>query len=66
MREKAMRPCPNCGSEFGARELREHKGACRRELKNHATASIQQPANKPVPLGLGVTLRLRQRQLGGH
>lgn len=27
-RPKVLRPCPKCGREFGARELREHKPRC--------------------------------------
>jgi hypothetical protein len=27
-REKVMRPCPKCGKEFGARELRDHLPDC--------------------------------------
>lgn len=26
---KVLRPCPRCGVEFGARELRKHKPKCR-------------------------------------
>jgi len=28
-RPKVMRPCPKCGKQFGARDLREHKPRCK-------------------------------------
>jgi hypothetical protein len=32
-RPHTLRPCPFCGKQFGARELRAHKPRCTRNLK---------------------------------
>jgi hypothetical protein len=54
---KVLRPCQFCGSEFGARELREHTPSCPR--KPAAVSSVEPPEHSrralPIaPLGLGV------------
>lgn len=33
-RAKVLKPCPKCGLEFGARELRQHRPVCPAESQN--------------------------------
>jgi hypothetical protein len=52
-RPKVLRPCPKCGEEFGARELREHLTECKpvwiigRRIGSAPFRRIWRGTNKP-------------------
>lgn len=49
-RAKVLRPCPHCGVELGARELRKHLPGCRRETAAASERLRLRQMIRPVPV----------------